>query len=75
MTREVIEAICCGDCVFYEIAEDVGRCRCHAPRITSANDEHGKWPIVDIEDWCGEYRGKNNIRTLVMSEKVKAWRQ
>jgi hypothetical protein len=40
-----------------ETAPDLGYCRKHRPVIYGKHGRHyGGWPLVDINDFCGEYR-------------------
>ena len=34
---------------------------CNGPESTSVEDcDQGTWPITDINDWCGEFKEKQN---------------
>ncbi len=37
-----------------------GECRRHAPTFAAAAASHGRWPIVGITDWCGEWKSRSN---------------
>jgi hypothetical protein len=49
----------CEDCHFFEANKDdesIGLCRRNPPVGAASIDEKGYWPVVDIDDWCGEYK-------------------
>ena len=40
-----------------EVPDNYGYCRKHKPVIYAANDRYyGGWPLVDIRDFCGEFK-------------------
>ncbi len=44
---------------YYGIENTIGRCHRYAPRPTSERDaESWGWPIVSVDDWCGDFQGK-----------------
>lgn len=45
----------CEHCVYFEQQdENTGFCRRHAP-TPSPTDDPDYWPLVLVNDWCGEY--------------------
>lgn len=50
----------CSTCVYFD--SDTDQCRHNAPRVVSANDDHGVWPSVNSDDWCGEWCGHLSAR-------------
>lgn len=50
----------CDNCRYFEKTEDVhllGRCLRHAPQpVQKPASTHWRWPLVLIDDWCGEWR-------------------
>lgn len=45
-----------------EFSDDYGYCRKHKPVIFRFNDKHyGEWPLVDINDFCGEFRQDEEV--------------
>jgi len=36
-----------------------GRCHRYAPGPCTDMSRHGYWPLVRIDDWCGEFRDKS----------------
>jgi hypothetical protein len=48
----------CGNCRFYSSV-----CRRYAPRPGALCDANGDlqlvdWPMVEVDDWCGEWQGR-----------------
>jgi len=58
-----LENQACCNCKFYrEIVQEHGLCRRYAPKpiaTTDCSDIFWKQPDVFPEDWCGEWRSKN----------------
>lgn len=58
----------CADCRFFNNGEEgmLGECRRHAPgahlvqcgATPGGIDMIAIWPLIDPEDWCGEYEEK-----------------
>jgi len=54
----------CKNCCFYVVfgiaTDDIGSGNCHrnSPRVMGSKNEDqlAKWPIVDFDDWCGEWK-------------------
>lgn len=46
----------CDKCKFYDTSQDdrFAVCRRNPPR-RAGNSIHGLWPIVEPDDWCGEF--------------------
>lgn len=49
--QQVRETHICENCAYW--AED-GTCRRHAPQLVQ-KDGGAIWPVVNGDDWCGEY--------------------
>jgi hypothetical protein len=54
MTRQ------CGDCEFFARFDDeAGECRRRAPSPTVyQQDSFARWPFVNTDDWCGDFKEK-----------------
>lgn len=53
----------CGGCAFFqsEPGEDAGYCRRYPPQVVSSEDgEYSAFPVVEVPDFCGEFRRKVN---------------
>ena len=56
----------CGDCWFFDnVNDEYGYCRRWVPDVVDHGDRvfvggvagvRGVWPIVEDDEWCGEYR-------------------
>lgn len=44
----------CETCKFF--SGDKGQCRRNPPNFKSPADRRGYWPLVLVDDWCGEYK-------------------
>jgi len=42
----------CKNCKWFDAKGDVGYCRKNTPIVTEI---FGHWPMVRVDDWCGEY--------------------
>lgn len=53
---------CWGCAFFHEVGDHDGHCRRRAPLPSTSIGElaAARWPIVDICDWCGEWKVKTN---------------
>ena len=48
----------CGTCRFLkEYSSRTGLCHRYPPTPQGSND-NGHWPRVNLDDWCGEYKAK-----------------
>ena len=56
----------CSTCRFFEPGDPDGECRRHAPRVQFERNynipkkqwlrsAYAIWPLVDLDDWCGEF--------------------
>jgi hypothetical protein len=55
---------CCDKCRFFleEPNETYGECRRHAPVVRmQIEDTATWWPVVERNDWCGEYFWRENL--------------
>lgn len=63
----------CADCRYLDTrssSRDLGHCRRNAPRshLVSADIEtddlrvRGVWPLVSLDDWCGQFERKRTQR-------------
>jgi hypothetical protein len=53
----------CYQCKYYGSASKTsGICRRHAPTpvLKTVNHDWTYWPVVEENDWCGEWYGKDN---------------
>jgi hypothetical protein len=50
----------CGKCVYFEAegGANLGLCRYNPPISQPSSSEHGVWPKVETNDWCGHFEGK-----------------
>lgn len=51
----------CGNCMYFDTStvsnRDDSRATCRIqPPVADAKTEHGVWPKVSWEDWCGAFR-------------------
>jgi hypothetical protein len=56
----------CDECKFYvRIDRNGGRCRRYPPTIYDGThiNSVGYQPLVDADDWCGEWKDKSDART------------
>jgi hypothetical protein len=45
----------CQTCAWWaDLGDDIGQCRCHAPRPRTGTDTV-IWPITEGDDWCGDW--------------------
>lgn len=54
----------CANCIYWagHDGDDAGECRRHSPRPRPA-EEVAYWPIVEADDWCGEWEEGGDICT------------
>lgn len=49
----------CGTCIYWfedtEDGQSFGECKRHAPTICSLDAPNHQWPMLSIEDWCGDW--------------------
>ena len=54
----------CQDCRYWEKLDSGGRgegeCRRYAPRGTGGGYATYAWNKTNLDDWCGDFDGKNN---------------
>jgi len=64
----------CKDCIWFDVQYrsvkeiklifgkyEVGYCRKHKPVVFTADNQYwGGWPLVDVNDLCGEFRKENS---------------
>lgn len=49
----------CGSCAFFqsESGDEAGYCRRYPPKVVSSEEgEYSAFPVVEVADWCGEFR-------------------
>lgn len=51
----------CINCKFIELhpSEEIGLCRRYPPNLKSIHTAHTQ-PLVEFDDWCGEYKPKGD---------------
>ena len=55
-------AVSCLACGYFDRAmlkgvfQNHGRCRRNAPSYTCIGTEEWDWPVVNVEEWCGEFK-------------------
>lgn len=52
----------CGNCMYanYYSLYDKYNCRRYPPKVSSLTTNCSDFPMVNVNDWCGEFKEKSN---------------
>jgi len=63
----------CKECRFYKQYSDVnGSCRRFPPIVTNGTQMRGYFPIVEYDDWCGEFEAKLDADEMIDISLLKS---